>query len=297
MNSDLLYLLSSRLDYTELEKLCCAGLWSEILLFVKQRFWWYLRACHLFQTELNPRPGSDWRRAYLHLEVTVLALGSQKTSNPFTVARHNLLAVEVLIELGCDPSQDESEALALAAQDEQVEVVKLLLEDGRSHPGADDNDALVLMIEKDELEWAKRLVRDPCVDPSADRDRALRTACMLGKAEAVEVLLEDERVDPMQEGEGEPCALTEATQNGRVSVLELLLRDERCDPSGRDNEAVISAAWSGSCDAVRLLFSDPRVDPSADDNHAMRCAVDRGYGEIQKLLLADPRVAATWSAD
>lgn len=75
MDSDSLYLVASRLANSELEKLCQAGLWSHVRTFAQQQFWWYLRTCHLFHTELQPRPGLDWRQAYPYLASAVAALG------------------------------------------------------------------------------------------------------------------------------------------------------------------------------------------------------------------------------
>ena len=168
MNSDLLYVLTSRLDNNALQRLSLAGLWDQVRSFALDKFWWYLRSCHLFRIELAPRPGSDWRQAYPHLEQIVreLATDPGSESRALCLACHCPLAMEVLIELGYDPSDGNSAALLYAAQGGHIDVVKLLLEDGRSDPSTGDNWPLVKMITENEIEWVQKLLSDPRIEAS-----------------------------------------------------------------------------------------------------------------------------------
>lgn len=197
MNSDLLCVLSSRLDNEILRSLSKTTFWDDIKRFSRDQFWWYLRVCHLFQTELQGRK-ADWKSVYPLLLRAKKAQDSiyPEERRPFMDVYESSFAVEILLEVGYDPTVNNSEVLEYACRDGYPETAKVLLLDGRVDPTVGGNDPLVTMIEFDELDWAQRLLADPRVDPSDDEDRALRIASALGKVEGVRLLLADDRVDP-----------------------------------------------------------------------------------------------------
>lgn len=296
MNSDVLYVLSSRSDNETLQSLSRTDLWDEIKHFSQDAYWWYLRACHLFRMELQVRR-ADWKSAYSLLLRAKEAQDSiyPEERRPFMDVYESSFAVEILLEVGYDPTVNNSEVLEYACRDGYPETVKVLLLDGRVDPTVGGNDALITMIEFGELEWARRLLADPRVDPSDDEDRALRIASALGKVEGVRLLLTDDRVDPNTKDYRESkSALIEAVEGRHLEVLQLLLSDPRSDPADYNNELIGIAAWEGNYEAVALLLQDERVDPSDDDNSALRSAISQGREDVVKLLLTDPRVRATW---
>lgn len=296
MNSDLLCVLSSRLDNEILRSLSKTTFWDDIKRFSRDQFWWYLRVCHLFQTELQGRK-ADWKSVYPLLLRAKKAQDSiyPEERRPFMDVYESSFAVEILLEVGYDPTVNNSEVLEYACRDGYPETAKVLLLDGRVDPTVGGNDPLVTMIEFDELEWAQRLLADPRVDPSDDEDRALRIASALGKVEGVRLLLADDRVDPNTKDYRESkSALIEAVEGRHLEVLQLLLADPRSDPADYDNELIGIAAWEGNYEAVALLLRDERVDPSDDDNSALRSAISQDRDDVIQLLLSDPRVRATW---
>ena len=106
-----------------------------------------------------------------------------------------------------------------------VDILRVLLEDGRCDPGEDDNGAI-------------------------------GNAAMNGKVEIVQVLLEDPRVDP---GGGEDYAIRWASWFGQADVVSLLLAHPSVDPAA-DRNAPIKDSWENAhLDVVAILAADPRV--------------------------------------
>lgn len=147
-----------------------------------------------------------------------------------------------------DPSFLDNKLIRWAARSGQLEIVNLLLKDGR-------------------------------VDPSTRRDAdgkydgPLRKAAKFGRLCIVERLLEDARVDPSV---GECHAVRalfdhaeeidpelDANPDLLLTILDRFLQDPRIDPSADDNALIVASMKSISGDSryALHLMQDPRVDP------------------------------------
>ncbi len=101
------------------------------------------------------------------------------------------------------------------------------------------------------------LLEDGRADPGADRSVALRLAAWKGSVEAVNLLLRDGRADPAAINNS---AIICASSSGKADVVRLLLKDVRVDPAANNNRAIYAAAKSGHVETVRILLQDDRVD-------------------------------------
>ena len=219
-NSDFLLVLTSRLDNDTLRSLSLnPEIWPIASEVVKDQYFWYLRTQNLVGRELIQRPGRDWKSAYYLLE-TVLTKENKYSEEVL----ENLLSVEVLLELGYDPSANRH-TIQLASERGLTDTVRLLLQ-------------------------------DPRVDPSSSRNYAIQRASMNGHADIVELLLQDKRVDPSAVSN---YAIRESSKNGHIDVVKLLLQDKRVDTSDDDNYAIEFASKNRHTDVVELLLQDPRV--------------------------------------
>ena len=247
--------------------------------------------------------------------------GKMHVKDAFSKAVKNNKAAVVEHLLKChptfDPSFDDNWAILIASASGHVEVVKVLLADGRCDPSADNNFAIGWASFHGHIDVVKLLLADQRSDPSADDYFAIRWASSQGHVEVVKVLLADGRSDPSAD---DYFALIQASLNGHVEVVKILLADGRSDPSANNNLAIAVASSQECFDVVKVLLSDPRVDkwnifysaaesgqlylmksvlsdssfdPSLNRNAAVKIAYRNGYKDIVDLLLSDPRVSSS----
>ncbi|KAJ3308630.1 Dynein heavy chain 3, axonemal [Boothiomyces sp. JEL0838] len=188
--------------------------------------------------------------------------------------------VRYLLSLGCDPQIGDNYGIMQAAENGDVEIVKLLLD--KADPAADNNYAIRLAAEKNHLEVVKLLLADSRVDPSANENSSIQWSSFNGSFEITSMLLKDSRVNPAVDA-NYPIRL--AAQNGHFKVVELLFKDERVDPSALDNYAIKFASENGHYEIVALLLTDPRVDPNAQDDYAIQLSAQYNHINVVELLL------------
>ncbi|KAJ3238782.1 hypothetical protein HDU81_007171 [Chytriomyces hyalinus] len=141
----------------------------------------------------------------------------------------------------------------------------------------------------------------PECSPEHDRYGALRIACRFGHANVVRILLDDKRVDPnapcleeelygcfIQNVPSANVHILDAARRGHLQVVEMLLADQR--RQGREQDALVRAAYAGHEDIVRGLVKDPRVSISFDSSAALRAACIAGNAQLVQFLLQDPEV-------
>lgn len=149
------------------------------------------------------------------------------------------------------------------------------------NPGFDYNYILTEAAEHGHIDVIELILRDGRVDPSSSENCAVWWACASGHLEIVKILLNDPRVDPSDDDNG---AIVEASEHGHTDIVRMLLKDKRVDPSDFENTAIITASQNGHLEVVRILLNDPRVDPSADNDCAIMLAAEQGHWEIVQLL-------------
>lgn len=130
---DVLILVYSRLDNDTLEVLSSTSLWYEIREIVNMQYFWYLRTQYLLGSQLKQITNVDWNKTYNILTEVDL---SKKLLTERAVA--DLLTVQVLLEIGYDPSVHNNYMFVVAARNNSLEVVENLLSDQRVNPSAID---------------------------------------------------------------------------------------------------------------------------------------------------------------
>jgi len=155
-----------------------------------------------------------------------------------------------------DPAKDDSYGLRAACLSGRTEVVRILLEDGRSNPSVLSSDPIRLAVSSRFPDIVRLLLNDGRADPSVRDSSALLCACDSGETKIVRMLLEDGRADPCASNN---YAIREASAEGYIDIVRLLLEDGRTDPSVKNNEALRSACTEGPIDLIRLLLEDERV--------------------------------------
>ena len=207
-------------------------------------------------------------------------------------------------------------AMMVAARNDSVGVMTVLLNDGRADPAADDNKALLTAVNCDHVDIVRAILLDGRADPSFQNQRALwqaaetqnlavlallltdsRTtpccsrpffshACWTGACGVVRLLLADGRVSPQENRNG---ALCEAAKKGDDVLVKLLLADVRVNAADRDNEALFYAARNGHLAVVTALLAHPGVDPRARNHDALFMAAANNKVAVVKALLGDGR--------
>ena len=88
------------------------------------------------------------------------------------------------------------ELFKCACKYDQIEVVKLLLQDPKVDPSYQYNYAIIWASFNGHIEVVKLLLQDPRVDPSDQDNESIRLASKYGYINIIKLLLQDPRVDP-----------------------------------------------------------------------------------------------------
>ena len=135
-----------------------------------------------------------------------------------------------------------------------LEAVRLLLK--RVNPDDGYNTAIRRASTYGHVEVVRMLLKDGRFDPSVFNNRAIRWASTRGHVEVVRELMKDERVDPSDDGN---MAIIWASEYGYVGIVKELMKDDRVDPSDRNNYAIKWAWKHGYLNTVKELQKDDRV--------------------------------------
>lgn len=204
--------------------------------------YWKYRTEKMVGVSLRQRIGVIWRNVHDKLEGTNLSLLKLAECGDVT-------EVDILMEVGVDPSKEDNSALIRASSNGRAGVVKLLVLDKRVDATSDNNEAIRSASIYGHVEVLKILLACPLVDPSAMYNEAIRWASA-GYPEVVKLLLEDPRVDPSDQGNE---AIYNATGNRQHLIMEYLLRDTRVSTAVRDDSLLIIAEKNMDCVAVKIL--------------------------------------------
>lgn len=187
---------------------------------------------------------------------------------------------EFLADGTFDPVSAESDAVECAVMSGCLDVVRVLLEDGRVDPsGGGENAALMEACVNGDLGMVQLLMGDTRVTPNSDM---LVVSCSCGHLDVVKCLINHPNVDP---GYSNNLAMVSACENAQGEIMQFLMK-YRDDV----NEKCMEIASFGSIDSLRHLLQDGRLCPTANNNKALRVALEwLNYSAIN-LLLDDQRV-------
>lgn len=175
--------------------------------------------------------------------------------------------------------------LALMAERNSIETIKILLEEEKINSGNAKNIFTIAFA------YGRKDVVDILFEKGFDTfpDYPLNLACQSNNVELIELLLK--RFDPNEHNVDHIPAICVASSRGHVEVVTLLLKDKRVDPTIKNNMAIRWSAEKGHTKIVKLLLNDPRIDPSDRNNYALEMATLNGHLGVVKLLLKDKRIS------
>ena len=116
----------------------------------------------------------------------------------------------------------------------------------------DPNEALVIAVDHEEIEVIKMLLRDPQVDPTYEKNTAFNLACRSGNMDIVKLFISDRRVDISGY---DNAALLYATLNGHKDVVVALLSSVKFRHTQGVNLAIEIARQHGYPEIQELLSS------------------------------------------
>lgn len=238
-------------------------------------------------------PNVDWNETYQILK-RELDEGTLRFHNP----EDNVTVLQLSIAMGYTPEDD---SISAAAEAGLVRILRFLLDEGSINPNSvsviDDYPPLTLAADNAQVECVRLLLADPRVDPNnaAGDTTALVQACSASISDrrqryidVVQLLLKDRRADPHWY---DSLALSSPTARGDVyEIVQLLLDDGRADPNDDDGLPFIETVESGAVRCLTLLLRDPRTRPWVRDGRALSIACERYYPDVVKLLLKDGRI-------
>jgi len=220
----------------------------------------------------------------------IIETGNLPTENNLisAAAWGHLNLVKLFIEeYDLDPTAFEDQAIRIAANNNNPEVVEYLLGFEEVNPNAKGGKAIKSAAENGHIKVVKLLLNDKRVDPSIEANYAIRMASLYGEISIVHMLLKHPKVDPTDVNN---WTIRAAVERGDMALVSLLMKDDRVDPSDGDNINIIEASKKGYFNIVRLLLKDDRVDPSVNDNIIIGNAIFVGEIDLVKVLLKDDRV-------
>ncbi|KAJ3010639.1 UNVERIFIED_CONTAM: hypothetical protein HDU68_002043, partial [Siphonaria sp. JEL0065] len=210
----------------------------------------------------------------------------------YAISKHNVDMIDCLVNLeGFDPSSNHCAAFVGACAVGNVDLVASWLKDERVDPSS-DNYCIYEAAANGHVQVLKLVLEDGRADPgNTDNADCIHMASEGKHIEVVRLLLDDGRADP---SENENAAVIAACSKGSLDLVQLLLADARVDPSANDNEAINVACKGGYLEIVNELLLDPRVDPeTATWESSIQNASRFGHVDVILRLLQDPRVDPT----
>lgn len=205
-------------------------------------------------------------------------------------ATKNYAVVDLLLKKKTLSQKTLDEELRNAMWKEDLEIIRLLLEDGRSDPTIDDNSFIISASARGIVEIVRLLLEDRRADPRAENSGALHWACTRGNVDVVRLLLEDGRADPTSNNNDIIKRICTTSTKTSTEILRLLLKDGRATPN---KFCLINASSNGLTDKVRLLLEYDRVDVlDLLDYHgdALQPACKNGHLETVRILLKHPKI-------
>jgi len=162
-----------------------------------------------------------------------------------------------------------------------VEMTRLLLKDGRANPLSYDNLALRAAANWGDVQIVKLLLQDGRVLVPKELDTALFLAAMTngeGQIEVMQLLL-DSGANPQRDEENSAIRFVAS-----AGAARLLLQDGRVDPTVNNNYALKHAARTGKTDVLLVLLQDPRVRSESNYFLALKIALQEGESETVRSL-------------
>ena len=110
-------------------------------------------------------------------------------------------------------------------------------------------------IEENNLELVNSLLQEGRIDPEDNRNEALRIAAKYGYVDIVKLLFKV----GVKAIYSDNCAIRIASFYGNITLVEFLLKEPKVDPTDCVNESLSYAYKNGYIEIVELLWNDQRI--------------------------------------
>jgi ankyrin repeat protein len=107
-------------------------------------------------------------------------------------------------------------------------------------------------VKNNDINNVKLLLQENEIDPSANSNMSIRVAAEYGYTEILTLLLNDNRVDP---SDYEDDAFRYAAEKGHLDIAKILLKDKRVDPKSCNNWAITKAMSNKHLEVVEFLWN------------------------------------------
>jgi ankyrin repeat protein len=187
--------------------------------------------------------------------------------------------------------------LLLAVQEGSIGVLKVLLEHGVDiNAKGYDMTALVCAAQHEQWEIVRMLLQEDDIDinlKSTDGKTLLSSVIENGEMEVLEILLErdDVEIDSKEDDGSTPLLL--AAYHARKDMVERLL-EKGADANTQDKlgrtplmRSILSNSSTPDNEIMKLLLAQPNIDVNLKDekgNSALSLAMDRGFSEFEEIL-------------
>lgn len=195
--------------------------------------------------------------------------------------------VKLLLRTEIDPSENDNQALCIAAQKGNIDIVKLLLTDTRVNPFDFNNCAIHAAMAHGHDDIVRIFMLDHRFDIDCYVNGVFYRAVATGDINIVKKLLNDDRVDPNLHGNTYYPAFVMAVENGHLEMVDLLCNSNRIDLNTMAL-ARQTAAKNNNRAMLTILLRDPEL-PDKGVMNALREAAHCGHIDIVKWLLQDFR--------
>lgn len=176
--------------------------------------------------------------------------------------------------------------LSYNIKDSGYEIIKLLLKDENVDLKISENIILYYAASDNQIDLMKILLNDSRIKNINDRaNNPLRSACIKGHVEMVKLLLADKRIEPTLLNN---LIFRSAVLHDNYEIAKLLLTNPKIDPSDYNNDAIYTACSINNQNMIKLLLTDSRVDPNIRPDKITEI-YNKGNIEIIKLFIKNPK--------
>jgi ankyrin repeat protein len=136
----------------------------------------------------------------------------------------HLELTKFLLSIGADPTANESCSVRMASHNGHLEIIEILLQDGRADPAVRNNWPIKRASENGHSDVVEALLQDGRADPAVNYNSPIRWASCYGHKEIVKALLQDGRCNPTDD----------AIENAKTEEIKELLIKYRYRVDGEE---------------------------------------------------------------
>jgi len=214
----------------------------------------------------------SYREYTIYMMNLIEACDNQDIERVKTLLNDPTINPAVFEVMGDADNIQDVNAMHITSKNGNVEIMKLLLEDGRIDPTQ-----------------GGYVTNIGFYSP-------LHISSKMGHVEIVKLLLEDDRVNPNQKDEVEGFTpLMFACIENKIQVVKILLEDDRVNPNQKDEvegfTPLMFACIENKIQVVKILLSNPRININEVNNGHLDClyiCCINDHHELVEMILTNP---------